>query len=919
VPEWSEHLRSRLTALHMDAAREAEVVLELSQHLDERYEELLAGGASDAEAVHRALDELGDSDALAVQMRVLRQAGASPQLRHEGGDRFHLTDLWQDLRYAARMLRRQPDFAATAVLTLALGIGANTAIFSLVNATLLQQLPVAERDRLVYVHKGDVGGVFSYPLYETLRDHSEVHDGLAAWGGISASLNVDDTTALVEGVIVTGNFFELLGIAAVRGRLISPADDAVPRRHPVAVISHRLWQAHFGGHPEIVGREVRLNGHVFTIVGVAPRAFVGPRLDWPSDLYVPMMMQPIMRPPRGGYSGEQDPDLLADRRSWLFGVARLKPSITLDRAREALAALATTHDRANGRSVQSVRMALVPIDEGDPRVRERLQAAALLLGGVVAAVLLIACANIANLLLAQAASRQREIAIRLAIGASRARLVRQLLTESVLMAAIGGVMGLGLAWSAVRIFRAALPPPARAPLANDTVIDGNVLLFTAGLSVLTGLVFGLAPALRASRPGLVPALRSLPIGSQKRRGRLSLQRTLVVAEVALAMLLLIPAGLFVRSLQTARAIDPGIDVDRLISAPLNIHLLRYTKLQGREFYRRIVEQVEQLPGVEAASLARVPVLAGQGRMVGFMVEGRPTPDDLVSAEGGGVRASDRNHINVNVVGPRFFRTLGIPFITGRDFTEQDVEDGPPVVIINQAAATMHFGGENPLGTRVGSDPEGPSYEIVGVVRDSKYAALGEPAPPVAYLPLAQHHETGMTLYVRGSVRPALLIAAIRREIRALDPDLPVPDVRPMAETIGASLIAARTGAWLLSLFGGLALLLAAIGIYGVLSYSIARRTGEMGVRLALGAEPRSVFLLVVRDGMWLVGVGIVVGLAGGLAGARALAGFLYSVPASDLVTFGGMAIVLATAALLACAIPARRAMRVDPITALRSE
>lgn len=539
----------------------------------------------------------------------------------------------------------------------------------------------------------------------------------------------------------------------------------------------------------------------------------------------------------------------------------------------------------------------------------------------MAAVLLIACANIANLLLARTASRRRELAVRLAIGASRARLVRQLLTESLLLSCIGGIIGLGLAWAVVQAFRAAPPPPGALPLTIEFSIDQRVLLFSLVLSFLTGILFGIVPALKVSRPGLVPALKAASAEHDKRGRRFNLQKTLVIAEVALSMLLLVPAGLFVRSLQAARAIDPGIDVERVVSAPLNINLLRYTSGKGREFYRQVVERVASLPGVAAASVARVPVMAGRGRVSGLMVEGRQGySDEFVFGEGPGVVTSDSGRINTNVVSPGFFATLGIPLAIGRDFDEQDIEGRPLVAIVNEATVKMHFGGENPIGRRINvGGQQGPWREVVGVVRNSTYAALGEAALAVAYIPVAQNHQPGMTLYVRTSVPPASLAGSLRREIQRLEPNLPMPGVQTMTETIGSSLYAARMGAWLLGVFGGLALLLAAIGIYGVLSFSTARRTREMGIRLALGAETRNVFLLVVRDGMLLVGAGIIVGLAGGLAGARSLASFLYGVPTSDVATFAAMTMILTAVALVACVIPARRAMRVNPIAALRQE
>jgi predicted permease len=441
------------------------------------------------------------------------------------------------------------------------------------------------------------------------------------------------------------------------------------------------------------------------------------------------------------------------------------------------------------------------------------------------------------------------------------------------------------------------------------------------LSLITGLVLGVAPALQASRPGLVPALKDASSAGRDGGRRYDVQKLLVVGQVALAVLLLIPAGLFVRSLQAAYGLDPGFDAEKLVSAPLDVNLLRYTNEQEREFYRTLVGRAERLPGVESAAVARLAVMTGEGRIMGVIVEGRPEyPGEFVFGQGAGVVTRDPTRINANVVGPGFFRTLGIPLVSGRDFDARDVEGRPPVAIINDTAVRMHFKGGNALGARVSfTGRQGPWREIVGVVGDSTYAELGEVSLPVAYLPAGQNHESGMTLYVRASVPPASLIASVRREIQEREPNLPVAGIETMTKTIGTSLYAARMGAWLLAGFGGLALLLAAIGIYGVLSFSIARRTREMGIRLALGAAARQVFLSVVRDGMMLVGVGAVIGLIGGFLAARSLAGFLYGVPTSDPTTFAGTATILIAVALVACIVPARRAMRVNPITALRSD
>jgi macrolide transport system ATP-binding/permease protein len=925
---WSDHLRPRLAPLALSPARQLEIEDELSQHLDDRFEALRAQGVSELEARQLALEELRDHDTIARYMRSLRQARTLPPIPPGPPSRGAVRDALQDLRYAGRMLRRQPGFTVAAVLTLALGIGANTAVFSLVNATLFQRLQVAAPDRLAYISRGN-GGVFAYPLYATLRDHNDHFEALAAWAGISASLGVGESAELVAGFIVTGNFFEVLGTRpAALGRLIGASDDVTPGAHPVTVISYDFWQTRFAGDPGVIGRDVRLNGHTFTVVGVTPAGFDGPTLGASRALYVPMMMQAIMRPPRARYSGELNPDLLTHpTNSWLSAIGRLKPGARIEPARTQLETVASEYIRTRttrpptpvpGAPLQ--RISVVPLEEGIANQRQPLRAVALLLGGVVAAVLLIACANIANLLLSRASARRREVAVRLALGASRSRLIRQLLTESVLLSLIGGVAGVALAWGVIAAFRAAPPPPGALPLALDFAIDQQVLLFSLLLSCATGVLFGVAPALEASRPALVQGLKGGAPSLGERRARFDLKQVLVVGEVALSLLLLIAAGLFVRSLQAAQAVDPGVAVDKLISAPLSVNLLRYTSAQGREFYRQTVERVGRLPGVESATVARVALLGGNSRVYSLHVEGRGQTHDSAQSEGGPPVINDPRFINANVVGASFFKTMGIALLNGRDFNERDDPNTPGVVIVSATAAAIHFPDGTPIGSRISIDgPGGPWREVVGVVRDSKYGTLSEGAVPVVYLPLSQNHETGVTLYVRASVPPASLAASLRREIQSLEPNLPVPNIRTMTEIVGTSLYAARMGARLLSVFGGLALLLAVIGIYGVLSFSISRRTREMGIRLALGADTHRVFLLVVRDGMALVAIGILIGLGGGLAAARAIASSLRGVSATDLPTFALTIALLSAVALVACALPARRAIRVDPITALRQE
>jgi predicted permease len=921
MPEWKTAIAARLAPLRLRPGREREIIDELSQHLDDRYEELRAGGASPEAAMRLAIDEIDDEDLLAREMRPLRQARLPEPIAAGAPQPGLLGGAAQDLVYAARLLRKHPGFAAAAILTLALGIGANTAIFSLVNAMLLQRLPVQHRDRLLYVFSGAGWNVLSYPAYAALRDGSTLVDGLAAWGGITASMNADGETDLVSGAIVTGNFFDVLGLAAQRGRLLAAADDVTPGAHPVAVISHRLWQTRFNGRTDIVGSQVRFNGALFTIVGVTPPSFTGAQLNVQRDLYVPMMMQALMRPPRAGYSGEQNPDLLKNpNNGWLFEVALRKADATPAQVQSELAAVSTTYLRAANPNARPARITVVPVDEGDPSQRQQMRSVALLLSGVVGAVLLIACANVANLLLSKAAARRREVAIRLALGASRWRIVRQLLTESVLLATIGGGAGLLLAWIVVQAFQTAPPPAGALPIALEFAVDRRVLLFSLVLSVTTGIVFGAVPALQASRPGLVPALKDEALVPDGRARWFNLKQALVVTEVALSLLLLIAAGLFIRSLRVAQTIEPGFASSELVSAPLQVNILRYTKAQGQEFYRRVAERMAQLPGVKSAAVARVALLTGGARVMTVAVEGRTDSGNRSQSEGGSVATSAGQTTLANVVGPGFFGTLGIPLVRGRDFTVDDQQNAPLVAVVSETMAKQFFPGEDPLGKRFTtgfSNAAGQWIEIVGVVRDTKYTSLGEAASPVVYMPLSQRHETGVTLYVRTSVAPAGLVTQVRREIQALEPNLPVPNVQTLDETIGTSLYAARMGAMLLTVFGAIALLLASLGIYGVLAFSISRRTREIGIRMALGADRSRVFALVVREGMWLVGIGLAIGVAAGLYGSAWMKSFLFEVSARDAATFTIVPCVLAAVALLACYLPARRAMRVDPMVALR--
>jgi predicted permease len=628
-----------------------------------------------------------------------------------------------------------------------------------------------------------------------------------------------------------------------------------------------------------------------------------------------------MRPPRAGYSGEKNPDLLQVRGNrWLWLIGRLKPGVTREQAQASLLAITKEQERLYPDTNRNRVATLTPVNDGDPEERSSLISVAGLLMSVVGIVLLIACANVANLLLSRASARRKEIAVRLALGASRVRLIRQLLTESLLLSLLGGAAGLLLALWAVDVLKGVPPPPGALPVNLDFSIDSRVLIFALALSTLTGLIFGLAPALQASRPDLLTTLKNDSPALGQNHWRFNLRSGLVVTQVALSFVLLIGAGLFLRSLWRAQAIEPGFDEEKILVAPLNINLLRYTRPQGREFYRQAVERVEALPGVEAATVARVVPLSGGSSIRSLLIEGRPGPDNRFRSEGGNAGGTNENAISLSVIGLNYFQTAGINLLKGRDFNLQDTEEAPGVVIVNETFEKRHFNGQDALGKRLSLDGEGgPWREIVGVARDSKYVTLGETATPFAYLPLAQNHETGMTLMVRTRSEPTGLASSIGQTLQALDKNVPVTNIRSMKDLIGNSLYAARMGAALIGVFGLLALLLAAVGLYGVMAYAVSQRTREIGIRMALGAQRRDVLRLVLREGMTLVLIGSVLGLITAITVSRLLVSFLYGISATDALTFFATIVVLTIVAFIASLIPAHRATKVDPIIALRYE
>jgi predicted permease len=816
--------------------------------------------------------------------------------------------LLQDLRYGVRMLWKTPGFTAVALVSLALGIGVNTAVFSLFNAVLIRPVPVVrEQGRVVWLRAPS-----SYPDYLDYREQSRSFEGMAAATGTRefSLTHEGGEPELLRGELVTANYFDVLGVGASAGRTFVEDEGRAPT--PVVVLSRDLWRTRFGSDASIVGRRISLNGLGFTVVGVAPENFTGTEAGMARQLWVPLSMEPVLSPPDAKQAEEsREPDILQRRNShWLAVLARLKDGVEREQAASELAGIARRVAESNGERVGEEtlrRVRLLQMSGGmDPGDREEALPIAGLVMGVVALVLLIACANIAGLLVARAAVRRRETAIRQALGATRTRLVRQWLTESVLLGVVGGAFGLLLALWANDLM---VSYAGGTPIASlDLRLDYRVLAFTLVVSIATGIVFGLAPALQASRLDIITALKTEDALARSGSRRSRLRAAFVTAQVTLSVVLLVCAGLFIRSLRNAHTIDPGFRVERALTATVDLGLLRYKEAEGGNFYRELLSRVESQPGVERASLVR------------FAQLGNSFAQGQVVAEGKAAEGEDGTPTGFNIVGPRYFETMGTRLVRGRDFREADREGAPQVAVVNETLAAMLWPGEDPLGKRLSFEgARGPFLEVVGVARDGKYRTLGDRSRPYLYTPLFQSYQPRMTLVVRTSGDPVALSGAVRAQLHALDPNLPVAEVRTLGEQFDLSLLPARIAAYTLGGFGLLALALAAIGVYGVVSYSVAQRTHEIGVRVALGARARDVLRLVLGEGLSVVGLGLALGLALAFAAARLFAGFLYGVDAADPVTFVGVPTLLGAIALAAGYLPARRATKVDPMVALRHE
>lgn len=882
---WSE-LKYVVKKLNRRRA-ERELQEEIDAHLEMETREKIADGLSREEARYAAHRAFG-SVALATE-----------DSRAWWGFRM-LEELSRDLRYGARMLVKNPGFTLVAVLTLGLGIGANTAIFSLVNTVLLRPLPIAHPEQVVTLNFGTPGGgvfpLIGYPEYKDYRDRNQSLAGLAAQGMAPVSLSYNGINERIWGSHVTGNYFSLLGVGAALGRVIAPEDDLTPGAHPVVMLSYQCWQKRFGADPQIIGQSVLISGRTYTVIGITPPEFRGTELAFTPELWFPMMMKPGLEMGSGPLKGRTSP---------VSTIGRLKEGMSWAQAESDLNLIAAQIGREYPQTNKGQIVVLTQPGLFGAAMRGTVLSFTAVAMGVVVLVLLLACTNLVNLLLARASERHREIAIRLAIGAGRARVLRQLLTESVLLALLGSALGLALAYGAVAFARFRMPVLfGFTPI--DLQIDWRVLVFTLALSLLTGILFGLLPGLQATRPDLIPALKNESTIGGYRRSRL--QNVLVVAQMSLSLVLLLCAGLVLRGLQRAQQIDPGFNPEQAVEVSFDPGLQQYDRVRGREFQRQVLERVRSLPGLQAAALTtHAPLTSGESGGRGIFIQGHEPKT-----------ATQAPIALTTSVSPDYFRTMETRLLQGRDFTAQDDAQSLPVAIVNETFARRFWPGENPLGKRF-NFTTGKWIEIVGVAQDGKYSSLAEQPVPFVYVPLAQNYESEVTLIARAAGDLNLLMAAIRNEIRGLDGNLPLYDARTMAEHMALPLFPARAAAATLGGFGALALLLAAVGVFGVMSYAVTQRTPEIGVRIALGANEQEIFKLVVGQGALLVGTGVVIGLGVAVLATRLLASLLYGVSALDPLTFVGVTALLTATAFLACYLPARRATKVDPMVALRQE
>ncbi len=899
MPDFKTEIRARLTKLQVSAAREAEIVDELAQHLEDEYDQALSRGVSEKEAERAILENLNVPDLLDRELkRVERRAPQNPAPMGTRQRSNLIADLGQDIRYGLRMFAKNPTFTAIAVLAIALGIGANSAIFSVVNALLLRPLPYKNPDQLVAIweeatHLGFPKDTPSPANFLDWRQQSTVFEGMAALAERSFNLTGVGEPERLDGRRVSANLFDLLGVKPIIGRSFVPEEDKPGTK--VVLLNESLWKRRFNGDPSVIGRSVNLDGEPYTVIGILPHTV---RLlssgNWRDQVWVPLAFPSEEAASRGSH--------------YLEVIARMKSGVTLPKARAEMdtiaARLAQQYPDVNAR-----RGAVVtPLHE---EIVGNMKPALLILLGAVAFVLLIACANVANLLLARAAARQKEIALRLALGADRARLTKQLLVESVLLSLIGGVVGLGLAYLGLNVLARFIPQDVAR--ADAITIDAKVLLFTLAVAVVTGLIFGLAPATQASHFNLNETLKEGGRDSSASVRGKRLRNSLVIAEVAISFILLIGAGLLINSFVHLRTLNPGFRADHLLTLNVDLSVVKYPDTQRRTtFFEEVIHRVQTLPGVRSAAVAGNLPFTYNGDSTLIAVQGIPDPP-----------IDQWPDVIYRTIGPGYFATMGIPLVRGRDFNDQDKLNTMPVVVISEKTAKHYWPNQDPIGKslKVGATTsDGPWRTVIGVVKDVRQNDfIAEPKMQMYFSYRQVKELVANALVVRTLVDPLSLGTSVRNAIWAVDKDQPVANIDSMEHIVAGAVARQRFSMLLLAIFAGLALVLAAVGIYGVMSYSVAQQTHEIGIRIALGAKRSDVLKMTLSQGLKLVGLGLACGLIVAFALTRVMASMLFGISATDPITFLGISFVLLAVALLASYIPALRATHVDPMIALRAQ